>query len=187
MTEFRTETAARFDRVDERFDRVDERLGYVDARGRRTNDSLGILKGNTMEERYRGRSRTYFGELLEQPVTLSIAEFDEFAAQQVTEGRLLPAEARRLGRADLLVRGTVAGSPKYLVVEASWALNQEDVERAADRAALLRKAGHDAQGVVAGWRIQPAALDLAERMGVARIIERELDGLDPTGGDDDEL
>ena len=199
LSEFRAETDARFDQVDERFnrvdarfdgmdkrfDRMDERLGHVDARGRRTTDSLAVLKGSSMEERYRGRAVAYFSELVAEPVAFTTAEFDAFTGAELAAGRLLPAEARRLGRADLLVRGSVAGEPKYLVVEVSWALNEEGVERAADRAGLLRKAGYDAQGVVAGWRIQPAALQLAERIGVARMIERELDGEDPTGGEDD--
>jgi len=192
LAAFRSETAARFEQVDQRFDGIDQQLGGMsqrlvraDQRAQRTNTDIGILKGNSVEERFRGRA-TFFSDLVPRPVVLTISEFDAFVADEIATGRLLPVEGRRVLRTDLLVRGGEPANPTYLVVEVSWSVDVSDVQRAAERAGLLRKAGHQARGAVAGWRIQREALDLAERLDVGRVIERELDGEDPAGGDDEQ-
>ena len=190
LAAFRAETAARFEQIDQRFDGMDQRFDRADQRAdqraQQTNTDIGILKGNSVEARFRGRP-TLFGDLVSQPVALSITEFDAFIAQEIAAGRLLPVEGRRVLRTDLLIRGGEPANPTYLAIEVSWSVDVSDVQRAAERAGLLRKAGHQARGAVAGWRIQREALDLAERLDVGRVIERELDGEDPAGGDDDQL
>lgn len=188
LAAFRTEANERFDHVDERFDRVDERFARVDerfdrvdARLLRMSDDLGSLKGSGMEQRFRERIAD-FRHMVPQPVALSADEVANLLDHEVTSGRLLPGDARRIERADLVVRGGPLGAPRYLVVEVSWLVAERDVRRALERAQLLQKAGYAAQGVVAGAQIQDDARVLAERLAVGRVIEAELDGEDVEPG-----
>ena len=142
---------------------------------------MGVLKGIGMEARYLGRI-TWFRDIITQPVALTSGEISAMVDAEVAAGRLTRSEARIVERADLVIRGTVSGAQAYLVVEVSWLVDERDVRRASDRARLLRKAGFQAQGAVAGYRMQEPARVLAERLGVERVIDDELDA---TGDADD--
>ncbi len=191
LSEFRRETTERFDAVDQRFEQVDRRFEQVDRRfdsldenvgwlrtnAQRQDTDFGKLKGPQMEQRYQDRS-AYFEHLIARPYPLSSRELADWLRERVAEGRLEPAEAQRVLRVDIVFRGGDPADPEYLAVEVSWAVDQSDVRRAADRAALLRKTGVRVMAAVAGQRIEPEAVALAERTGVARVIEEELDALD---------
>jgi hypothetical protein len=127
-----------------------------------------------MEQHFRtGLSR--FRHLVSGPVAFTTDEAAAWLDNEVMAGRLAPGDARRVERADLLIRGDRDSSTAYLVVEVSWLVDERDVRRAHDRAALLRKAGYETQAVVAGERIQEDALALAERLGVEHVLEDEAD------------
>jgi hypothetical protein len=174
LAAFRTENVERFDRMDQRFDRTDTQM-------LRMSGDLGTLKGTDMERRYREHA-SWFGHLIEQPVALTPAEVSTLLGREVAAGRLLPGDARRVDRADVILRSDEPGPPRFLVVEVSWLVQERDVRRALDRALLLRKAGHRADAAVAGEQIQEDARALAERLGVGRLIEEELDAEELTAG-----
>ena len=92
------------------------------------------------------------------------------AAQQA--GRLSAEEFQSVLDADLLWSGKLweTGEEVVLVLEASWKVHESDVERAAQRAEVLRRAGLKALPVTAGeeWPEQVEALALQERVVVAR-------------------
>lgn len=71
------------------------------------------------------------------------------------EPRLDRAEVEDFLRADVLARGTLDGTPTYLVGAVSYTADGDDVERASRRAALLRKADLHALGLVACAIIPP--------------------------------
>jgi hypothetical protein len=153
----------------------------MDTRLLRMSDDLGSLKGSGMEQRFRERVMA-FRHLVPQPVVLSPEDVAMVLDREVAGGRLLSGDARRVERADLVVRGGPPGAQRYLVVEVSWLVAERDVRRALERAQLLQKAGFAAHGVVAGAQIQGEARILAERLGVGRVIEAELDGEDTEPG-----
>jgi hypothetical protein len=74
--------------------------------------------------------------------------------------------------ADLLWRGELwdTGEEVVLVLEASWMVHASDVERAVQRAEVLRRAGLKALPVTAGeeWPEQVEALALQERVVITR-------------------
>jgi len=144
--------------------------------------SVRFLVNVSLEQRFRERP-LLFGDLAERPVGVTYDDLDRMLTLDEERGRLQHGDARRILRTGFVLLGNGA-TPTYLAVEVSWSVDVSDVQRAAERAGLLRKAGHQACGAVAGWRIQREALDLAERLGVGRVIERELDGEDPAGGDE---
>lgn len=130
-----------------------------------------------MERRYREHAHM-FDHLVAAPTPLSPVELGDWLRAEVQAGRLNPAEYQRLLRVDIVFRGGNPTDPEYLAVEVSWAVDETDVRRAVDRAALLQKTGVRARGAVAGYRIEPEAVALAERDGVPRVIEQELDAED---------
>ena len=181
LAAFRSETHERFEQVDRRFEQVDWRFDHVDARFDRVDGriqqlstDLGTLKGIGMEERFQRRV-PQFRHLVPEPVALTPAEVAALLDAEVVAGRLVPGEARQVERANLILRSSESDVSPYLVLEISWLVDERDVRRAHDRAALLRKAGHDARGAVAGTRIQPDAVALAHRLGVERMIDEEDD------------
>jgi hypothetical protein len=111
-------------------------------------------------------------------VALTPADVAALLDGEVAAGRLAPGEARQVERTDLILRSSESGVSPYLVLEVSWLVDARGVRRAHDRAALLRKAGHDARGAVAGTRILPDAVALAGRLGVERVIDEEDDEID---------
>jgi len=80
----------------------------------------------------------------------------------------------QLRRADLIATGTIDGDPIYLVGEVSFTADNDDVLRAARRAAVLRKVGERAQPFVACDAIAPISAELARREGVWVIVEGRL-------------
>ena len=59
----------------------------------------------------------------------------------------------------------------YLVAEISAGIRAHDVERAADRAALLQKLGRDVIPIVAGRQINADAAEMASERGVWHVLE----------------
>ena len=80
----------------------------------------------------------------------------------------------QLRRADLIATGTIDGDAIYLVGEVSFTADNDDVLRAARRAAVLRKFGERAQPFVACDAIAPISAELARREGVWIIVEGRL-------------
>ncbi|MFN8636345.1 MAG: hypothetical protein U0893_21050 [Chloroflexota bacterium] len=171
---FRTETTERFDRLEGQLRRTNDDLGLLRVQSQQTNTDLGKLKGREMEDRYRARIST-FRDLIPNPVALSFDEMVAFLDGEVAAGRLPRPDARRIENTDFIVRGGESSRPEFLVVEVSWLVDEHDVRRAGQRAALLRKAGYQTQGLVAGSRILDDARTLSDRLGVLRIIDEDDD------------
>ena len=80
----------------------------------------------------------------------------------------------QLRRADLIATGVIDDEKIYLVGEVSFTADNDDVLRAARRAAVLRKVGERAQPFVACDAIAPISAELAQREGVWIIVEGRL-------------
>jgi cell division protein FtsB len=106
-------------------------------------DDVGSLKGKNLEIHYRMHSSPFFGTLLRHPYVLAPHEVADLLDDAVDRGVLSVDETVEIRRADMVVRGTRRrdSTPMYLVVEVSWVVDTDDVERAARRAALLAKTG----------------------------------------------
>jgi len=115
-----------------------------------------------------------FSHLVDDPVALTRPQLRAWLRPHTEAGRLTQAEAVRLLLADLVFRGRQNGRTAFLVVEISWSVDVADVRRAADRATLLRKVAPRTLPVVAGWRIQDEAVELAESQQVAMVLEEEV-------------
>ncbi|NDC53522.1 MAG: hypothetical protein EBZ74_04345 [Planctomycetia bacterium] len=154
LAEAQVQTEARLSRLEE----VVERLAKVVERLVVRSDRH---EGTLLELRFRDRLPSYLGLFLRRAKVLQPADLlDDL------EPRLERAEVEDFLRADVLARGAVDGETTYVVGEVSYTAHASDVDRAARRAGLLRKAELHALGLVACETVQPETLAYAREQGV---------------------
>lgn len=117
-------------------------------------DDVGELKGKGLEADYRTKGPAYFSRLLRRVHVLSADELTALVEDAADRGALSASQAQEIYEADLVVRGKrwEDGTEVYLVVEVSWGVGPQDVERAVRRAELLTHIGATVLPVVAGKR-----------------------------------
>jgi hypothetical protein len=110
---------------------------------------VAYLKGSDRERWYRDKAHAVFGRLV-----LKGKPFEEKAVEILWDaykrGQISKEERDEVLSADLLWSGERDGKFVVLVVEVSFTISQEDVERAKKRAEILRKLGILAIPVVGG-------------------------------------
>ena len=110
---------------------------------------VAYLKGSDRERWYRDRAHAVFGRVI-----LKGKPFEERAAEILWDaykrGQISKEERDEVLSSDLLWSGERDGKFVVLVVEVSFAISQDDVERAKKRAEILRKLGILAIPVVGG-------------------------------------
>jgi cell division septum initiation protein DivIVA len=166
-------------RVDALTERVDQLAQQVEQLTKQMNEmarqfaqyrrDTDQLKGMMLEMRYAQRPYAYFKDLIRRARTLSVDElYDLLEGLNLTE-----AEVRDVVECDALIfgRDPEDGKPTYLLLEASWTIDLEDVERASRRAALLSRAGLTVVPVVAGYAARPNILEEAARRNVRCVFD----------------
>ena len=166
-------------RVDALTERVDQLAQQVEQLTKQMNEmarqfaqyrrDTDQLKGMMLEMRYAQRPYAYFKDLIRRARTLSVDElYDLLEGLNLTE-----AEVRDVVECDALIfgRDPEDGKPTYLLLEASWTVDLEDVERASRRAALLSRAGLTVVPVVAGYAARPNILEEAARRNVRCVFD----------------
>jgi len=138
---------------------------------------MGQVRGKLLEMDYRNKLGAIFGGRIRKPQLVDGSDLWE-----LFEERLDEAEIRQIAAADLIARGRLP--PKlenkelWLVIEVSSVIDRNDIQRAAKRAALLRKAGLLVLPVAAGQRLTQGASALAGQMRVAIARNGNLLGWD---------
>jgi hypothetical protein len=154
---------------------VDRVLGRFDTYGAdlsQIKSDLAEINEYALEDRYRMRAPAYFGRLVRHIRVLDQTALDELLDDAVAEGRLSESERIAVLQADLVLTGrrTADQEAVYVVVEISAGVGRSDVERAADRAAVLAKLGRPAIPAVAGHSANPEAQALARERNVAVVL-----------------
>jgi chromosome segregation ATPase len=158
-------------RVDSLAQRMDQLTARVDSLAQRMDQLTAVVEklvirsdrheGTLLELRFRDRLPSYLGRYLRRAKVLQPADLlDE------VEASLESAEVDDFLRADVLAQGTVNGEPTYVIGEVSYTADASDVERAARRATLLRKASLPAVGLVACEAVHPETVAYAREQGV---------------------
>jgi chromosome segregation ATPase len=175
LAEAQARTEERVGGLEERMGRLEEAMQRLAEAQARTEERLVRLEavieklivrsdrheGKLLELSFRERLPSYLGLFLRRAKVLQPADLlDEL------EPRLDRAEVEDFLRADVLARGAVDGQPTYVVGEVSYTAHASDVERAARRAALVRKADLPAVGLVACETVQPETLAYAREQRV---------------------
>ena len=156
--------------------RTEARLDSLTGVVKRLSDDVGTLKGKGLETHYRLHGSPFFGSLLRRPHVLSSEELSDILDPSMDQGSLSSDEALEVRQADLVVRGTRRKDRTlvYLVVEVSWTIDLEDVERAARRSVHLAKTGLSVLPVVAGETVRPGAADRAQELKVWQMTNAAL-------------
>ena len=155
--------------------RTEERVGALAEAQRRTEerlnslvDTVGRLRGDVFELKYRDRVDVYFGPLLRRVKFVQKRSLEDLLESQLTHEELLDVL-----RLDLLVGGQPRRrEPRkdaLLAVEVSAVIDRNDVERARRRCELLRKAGLEVIPAVAGEDLTRGAEESAAKQCVAVI------------------
>ncbi len=174
LAELQQRTDQRFAELAEAQRRTDERLAEFQ---QRTEEQIGELKGTLLEMDYRAKVGAIFGSRLKKPKVVDAGDMWD-----VLRDRLDEEEIRQIVALDLIVRGRLlppqGEGELWLAVEVSYVVDQNDVMRAAARAALLRKAGLPAIPVAAGKRLTQGASALATESRVVLVQDGSLVGWD---------
>ncbi|HSF33669.1 MAG TPA: hypothetical protein VLK82_24785 [Candidatus Tectomicrobia bacterium] len=187
LAEAQRRTEDRLAALEEAQRRTEEQLAALAEAQRRTEEQLaaligvvrtltidvGELKGDALERRYRERAYAYFAPLLRRARVLAGDDLMARLEEAVADGQLSEAEAQQVSWADLVMQGRRRedDTEVYLVVEASWQVDVEDVERTAERAALLGRTGMATIPVVAGRTVTEAAARLARTLRVWQVTD----------------
>ena len=135
----------------------------------RVEVDVADLKGMSMELMARKLLPGVLGKLVRK---LRVYEPDEFY-RVMEEADLLSADdLAEVASADVFVHGHLRSNdePRWFVVEASWGLGVNDVERAARRASILTQHFAPAIGTVLGRRIAANARKRAQELGVLVVL-----------------
>jgi len=170
LTQRLDQLTARVDQLTQRLDRLTEVTQQLTTSVRTLENQMAAVRGRMLETEYRDKAASFFGLWVRKPRVVSISDiWDDL------EDRLSRQELEQLLPLDLLVRGQLSRQQSrgeiWLAVEISSVIDTRDVERAVERAALLRKAGFRAVPVVAGHGIANDAIaDQIAQQHVAALM-----------------
>ncbi len=166
-------------RVDELTERVNQLTARMDAlveRVGKMQDDLGELKGISLEGYYCHNATAILGYYFRK---LKVEDKGRLIEALHDERPLSKEEWQELVAIDLLVSGHHRRTEEeYLMVwEISWTVDESDVQRALQRAELLRQRGFNTLPVVAGRGITGTARTRAEASKVLAVMgSAPLDG-----------
>ncbi len=158
----------------ERLDRIESTLQSLLQWADQARVDIADSKGFSFETKMSSQAAARLGRFLRKPRRLEIAEFlDEMEEQGAP---LTPEELEQLRSLDILVTGRDrrTGNTVYITVEVSWMLYPSDVERAEERAGLLRRCGYEAYPALIGRGITPEASTLAQQRRVITYLDGSL-------------
>jgi len=144
---------------------------------RRTDDRVARLEGNDLENRYFFHTGSWFGRWLRKAQYVNGPDALDAIDEAAENGTITEEEMDALLSLDMLVRGVGKKSSGLegdviFAVEISLTIDDHDVERAASRAAILRRVGYQAVGFVGGETVTRGATALAERENVIIDLRR---------------
>lgn len=160
-------------KLQETVDRHEDLLTRMDGR-------LGRLEGAEYERRV---SRTFIGvlsralgglrhgRLMHSSAYGTIPEFSELMGASADDDKISHSQWYEILLTDAVVRGVKAGETIYAVAEISLTVHQDDIDRAAERAAIIQQAtGAATYPIVIGDTIPPQQQAQASRKGVTALI-----------------
>jgi hypothetical protein len=140
---------------------------------RRFDSELGSVKGMTLEMLYRDNATTILGKHFRN---LRLVDRGQYLQEMLDQHPITDSEWKQLVSTDVMIQGVhrLTGKEYLMVWEVSWVIDDHDVERAADRAEILRHWHANALPVVAGKVITASAHQAAQERGVLVVLDSEV-------------
>jgi len=144
-------------------------------------DRQGAMLGTLLELRFGQRAAGYFGRILRR-IRVVLPNALDPVTEDTLEARLTHEELVDVLLLDVLAVGRLRQAPSpeqaevWLAIEVAAVIDQDDVERAQRRAALLRKAGYQTIPVVAGEGVTPEATDALQDAPVVLVLNGRSEG-----------
>lgn len=137
---------------------------------------VDYLKDRSHERFYRDKASSVFGLYLRKGKVID-GEIGDALHEALLNQQISRTELKQVLATDLLWGGQTRQDKRQvvLVLEASWLAETTDVQRAAERAAILRRIGVLALPVVAGREWLPEATTLAQSEKVIRTTNGQID------------
>ena len=136
----------------------------------RAESDIAHLRGEVLEIRYQQRAPALFGYYVRRPRVINVGHF----LDELREGghEFTQDEWIQLAAIDLIIsaRHPQTREPLYLVVEVSRVIYPDDIQRAIERAEMLRQRGLTTYPAVAGEGIDPEAREMAERSKIFVLL-----------------
>lgn len=171
LADAQARTEARVEALAQALDELTRQVAALTEQVRGLAGDVAWLKGDGIERRYREYADAYFGPIARRLHTLTRRELDDLLESALERGVLTADESQQIRFADAVVRGRREGEEIYLVVESSWGVGLDDVQRARDRALLLARSGVRAIPVVAGAWATPDAQRAAPELEVWTVTD----------------
>lgn len=178
---------SRMDRVEAALERLTERIDALAQEQTRTSlqiatlvdrmdrmdGRLSNLEGGVLETRFAHNLPNWTRSWVRRGIRVYVDEVPALS-DAVAAGKLTERDLDSLALADALVRGadTETGQETFLAVELSHTVRVDDVERADERASILKRAGLRVRPLVGGYRISSEAEELARLREVAVALWR---------------
>ncbi len=167
-------TEARLEELTIALHHVEDQIRDLVAVQKEMLGDLAELKGWALESRYREHAYGFFGRWLRKAQVVSMRDLARIE-EAYEQGQLTEDEWEQLTALDLLIQGRVGKGEEardvLLALEVSWVIDIHDVERAHQRAAILRRLGYPAIGGVGGKGSMRDAEERAEELGVVVAVD----------------
>ena len=165
LAEAQAQTVQRLERLEAGLVRLEAAIERLAEAPGRTETRVGRVEGEVLELRYARRLRV-----------VGTGPLADLLDEAVGEQRLTEAEQEAVLAADLILTGRRRedDAEVYLLADISAGIGPHDVERAAERAATLQKLGRPVLPIVAGWRIDAEAVELAGERGVWHALDGQV-------------
>lgn len=161
------------ERMEQLTERVDQLTAAVQAlvdHSVRVDIDLGELKGDTLQLWYAAHPQVLAQRRRLRKLWLPLVLNLDLVDAAIESGRLSQEQVDSLYNLDLMIggrEGTGADArDAFLVVEVSNTIDAHDLERAGERADLLRSLGYAAYPVVAGRQIASRTQQTADKLGI---------------------
>jgi len=172
----------RVDQLAQRVDELAQMIKQMTAQMQKMLNDVGKLKEYYLEQKYFTRAAAYFRKLLLRIRPVPHSDFGDMLADAHDKGILTEKEVDDLIQTDVVAKGKRRedGQEVYLIVEVSWGIGIDDLNRAYRRAQTFAKTGVNAMPVVAGEWLSPDAQEPARVMGVTVVLDGSLGNTEQT-------
>lgn len=182
LVEAQTRTEQRLQTLAEAQARTEQRLTELVSRIGEMMDRVGEHSGRLLEIDYARKGPAYFSRIARRLRVIDHSRLANRLDDALDADRLTRAERDELIDTDIVFEGKrwEDQADVYVVVEVSWGVGRDDIQRAWERSRILAKLGRPVVPVVAGKWFDSMYEEMARRYGVWRVLNGRAE---PPGGD----